>query len=166
MLTSTTLDSGWQLSLLDGPVPADLAARLRLPATVPATVPGCVHTDLLDAGLIPDPLDGDNEERLKWMWRCDWRYATTFDAAALAAGEHAELAFDGLDTIAVVAFNGTELGRTDNQFRSYRFDVTHLLREEGNELVIDFTSALNVAEERTRRYGDPPRLPRPLLYGA
>ncbi|WP_195393805.1 glycoside hydrolase family 2 protein [Actinomyces urogenitalis] len=156
MLTSTTLDSGWQLSLLDGPVPADLAARLRLPATVPATVPGCVHTDLLDAGLIPDPLDGDNEERLKWMWRCDWRYATTFDAAALAAGEHAELAFDGLDTIAVVAFNGTELGRTDNQFRSYRFDVTHLLREEGNELVIDFTSALNVAEERTRRYGDYP----------
>nr|WP_300339568.1 hypothetical protein [Actinomyces sp.] len=156
MLTSTTLDSGWQLSLLDGPLPADLATRLRLPATVPATVPGCVHTDLLDAGLIPDPLDGDNEERLKWMWRCDWRYATTFDAAVLAEGEHAELAFDGLDTIAVVTLNGTEVGRTDNQFRSYHFDVTHLLREEGNELVVDFTSALNVAEERARRYGDYP----------
>src|SRR5437763_1320730 len=31
---------------------------------VPATVPGCVHTDLLAAGLIPDPYLDDNEARL------------------------------------------------------------------------------------------------------
>jgi beta-mannosidase len=31
---------------------------------VPATVPGCVHTDLLNAGLIPDPFFADNEVKL------------------------------------------------------------------------------------------------------
>ena len=41
-----------------GPVPADLEG-----VEVAATVPGTVHTDLLDAGLIPDPYLDDNERR-------------------------------------------------------------------------------------------------------
>ena len=32
---------------------------------VPATVPGCVHTDLLAAGLIPDPYYAQNELELQ-----------------------------------------------------------------------------------------------------
>ncbi len=42
------LHDGWRVS----------GADLR---DVPATVPGCVHTDLLAAGLIPDPFRDDNE---------------------------------------------------------------------------------------------------------
>ena len=51
------------------------------PTAVPsrATVPGCVHTDLLAAGLIPDPYLDDNETRLAWIGRTDWVYETTFD---------------------------------------------------------------------------------------
>ena len=41
--------------------------------------PGCVHTDLLAAGLIPDPYLDDNETRLAWIGRTDWVYETTFD---------------------------------------------------------------------------------------
>ena len=152
MITTTTLNSGWRLSHLAGAVPEET----RIPETVPATVPGCVHTDLLDAGLIPDPLDADNEERLAWMWRCDWRYELHFEAAPAAPGEHVELVFEGLDTIATVTLNGVELGRTDNQFRQYRFDVGHLLQAGENRLVVDFTSALNVAEERERLHGEYP----------
>ena len=55
---------------------------------VPATVPGCVHTDLLAAGLIPDPYLDDNETRLGWIGRTDWAYETVFgwEDAAGAAG--------------------------------------------------------------------------------
>ena len=42
-----SLNGAWQLQQADG----DLRA--------PATVPGCVHTDLLAAGLIPDPFYRD-----------------------------------------------------------------------------------------------------------
>ena len=34
---------------------------------IPAAVPGCVHTDLLAAGKIPDPYYRDNESRLQWI---------------------------------------------------------------------------------------------------
>ncbi|MDU0349531.1 glycosyl hydrolase 2 galactose-binding domain-containing protein [Actinomyces sp. MRS3W] len=147
--TQTSLNSGWQLSHLAGAVPEEV----RLPETVAATVPGCVHTDLLEAGLIPDPLDADNEDALAWMWRCDWRYQLRFAAAPPTAGEHVELVFDGLDTLATITLNGIELGRVDNQFRQYRYDVGAVLRQGENQLVIDFASALNAAEERERVHG-------------
>ena len=56
----TALHDGWTLRPLEGPVPPGLADR-----AVPATVPGCVHTDLLAAGLIPDPYLDENERLLE-----------------------------------------------------------------------------------------------------
>ena len=53
------LYGGWTLRAAAGAqVPAEIAGR-----AVPATVPGCVHTDLLAAGLIADPYLDDNERR-------------------------------------------------------------------------------------------------------
>ncbi|UCG15091.1 MAG: hypothetical protein JSV19_07310, partial [Phycisphaerales bacterium] len=53
------------------------AWRLRQAGTrdwIPATVPGCVHTDLLAAGRIPDPLVGMNELDVLWVDEADWEY--------------------------------------------------------------------------------------------
>jgi beta-mannosidase len=38
---------------------------------LPATVPGGAHTDLLAAGVIPDPFVGDNEKRVLWVGERD-----------------------------------------------------------------------------------------------
>ena len=76
------LHDGWSLQAVRGPVPATLADR-----TVPATVPGSAHTDLLDAGLIPDPYLNLNETALTWAHRTDWLYTTAFTAEAAADGE-------------------------------------------------------------------------------
>ncbi|MFI6829068.1 glycoside hydrolase family 2 protein [Kribbella sp. NPDC050241] len=138
--------AAWTVRAAAGPVPEGI----RTP--VAATVPGEVHTDLLAAGLIPDPFDGDNEGELAWIGRTDWSYRTTFD---WAADDHAvqELVADGLDTAATVTLNGTELGRTCNQHRGYRFDITGLLVAEGNELVIDFAGPVRTAEELAESLG-------------
>jgi len=56
------LHSGWTLTPAAGSaVPAEITGP------VPATVPGCVHTDLLSAGLIPDPFHDSNETALQWI---------------------------------------------------------------------------------------------------
>lgn len=157
MQTTTSLNEGWTLSLVDGPVPSGFD-RLD---DVPATVPGCAHTDLLAAGLIPDPLDGDNEERLAWLQRCSWRYRLVFDAVAPSAGEHSEIVFDGLDTVATVTLNGTRIGSATDQFIKYRYDVSQALVGGANELVVEFESALEVAEERERRHGSWPHVYEP-----
>ncbi|MFC7404767.1 glycoside hydrolase family 2 protein [Georgenia alba] len=146
----TPLHDGWTLRAAGGEVPDDVAH-----AKVPATVPGSVHTDLLAASLIPDPYLGENETALAWMHRADWRYETTFPARPAADGEHVELAFDGLDTVATVTLNGTEVGRTENMHRAFRFDVTGLIQEH-NSLTVHFRSALARAGEIERQVGTRP----------
>ncbi|MET7424845.1 glycoside hydrolase family 2 protein [Dactylosporangium sp. NPDC005555] len=128
-------------------------------ATIPATVPGSVHTDLLAAGLIDDPYLDDNETRLGWIGRTDWTYATSFDWAPDGA-DRVDLVFDGLDTIAAVELNGTLLGRTANMHRRYRFDVTGLLSNSdsggGNTLRVTFTAPYTYAEAEEARLGARP----------
>jgi len=123
---------------------------------IPATVPGCVHTDLLRAGLIPDPFWGTNEAALQWIGERDWEYATEFTAGpALLSERVVELVADGLDTVATVHLNGTEVARTENMFRGGRWDVTRLLRPGPNVLGIRFGSAITYIE--TERPGHRPR---------
>lgn len=162
-LTARSLHDGWTVRAASGPVPAQVAASL--PA--PAEVPGCVHLDLMRAGLIPDPYLDDNEALLAWIGLVDWEYRTTFemDAAALASASVHDLVFDGLDTVAEVRLNGGVVARTANQHRGYRFDVTALLREGENELVVAFTSPIRYANAQSVALGARPR-PYPLPYDA
>ena len=145
------LSSGWVLVVPDDDsVPADLRGR-----SVAASVPGCVHTDLLAAGLIPDPLVGSNEALLGWIGQTDWTFRTTFDGG-LGEFERADLVCEGLDTVAGLTLNGAALGETRNMHRSYRFDVTTLLQQQDNLLSIDFASAVRYAEAERDRLGDRP----------
>src|SRR5689334_11915870 len=102
---------------------SELPSALRGEAFA-ANVPGCVHTDLLRAGKIPDPYEGLNEYALQWIGKTDWEYRTTFNAdAALFDHERIDLCFDGLDTVATIELNGAVIGQTQNMHRSFRFDV-------------------------------------------
>ncbi|WFE38817.1 glycoside hydrolase family 2 protein [Micromonospora sp. WMMD998] len=152
MSRSTLLHEGWTLRAADpGPaVPPEIAAT-----AVPATVPGCVHTDLLAAGLIPDPYLDDNENRLLWIGRTDWTYETTF-AWQSGDDDRVDLVCAGLDTVATVTLNDVEVGRTENQHRGYRFDVRALLRPGDNTLAVRFDSPYRYAEAHRDRLGDRP----------
>ncbi|MEV0829926.1 glycoside hydrolase family 2 protein [Nonomuraea rubra] len=158
---SRSLDSGWTLRLAGGAAPAEVAG-LRDEA-VPAQVPGCVHADLLAAGLIPDPYRDLNELEVAWAGRADWRYDTAL-AAAPPGFERTDLVFDGLDTVARVLLDGQELGQTRNMHRSYRFDVTGRVRD-GSALSVLFTSAYTEAEALRERLGARPNeYPEPFNY--
>ena len=123
---------------------------------VAATVPGCVHTDLLAAGRIPDPYLDRNEHELRWIGETDWTYATTFDWRP-DGEEQVDLVCDGLDTLATIELNGVELGRTFNMHRSYRFPVKEHLREGKNDLTITFASAARYAAALEEQLGTLPR---------
>jgi len=136
----------------------------------PAQVPGSVHTDLLALDLIPDPFVSDNELRVQWVAERDWEYRRVFQvapdpsaalgtgpSAALGTGLLAEeqifLVCDGLDTLAHVTLNGQPVGRAENAFRCYRWDVTSHLAEGENELRVTFSSP--VAHIRSRQAEQP-----------
>ncbi len=68
-----------------------------------ATVPGCVHTDLLANKLIDDPFYRDDEKKQQWIGKTDWEYRTSFRVTAQTVErENVELVFEGLDTYAGV----------------------------------------------------------------
>jgi len=136
------LHDGWQLTAPTTEVPDHVRGQ-----TVPATVPGSTHLDLLAAGLIPDPFLDRAETELAWMHRADWCYRTTFPAWQADPDERVDLVFDGLDTVAAVELNGTLLGNTVNMHRSYRFDVRELITNGDNDLTVSFSSALTHAEK-------------------
>ncbi len=118
----------------------------------PATVPGGVHTDLLALGLIPDPFERDNETRTLWVAESDWEYRCFFTPSEGLFHEDAVfLAADGLDTLAEVFLNGELLGRANNQFRRWEWEVTRRLQRGENELRIRFASPVRFARERQKR---------------
>ncbi|KAK3955729.1 glycoside hydrolase superfamily [Pseudoneurospora amorphoporcata] len=119
-----------------------------------AQFPTNVHLDLLHHGLIPDPFIGKNELDVQWIGEAQWTYKTTFKGARVPENGKAVLAFDGLDTFATVKLNGSTILETDNMFIPERVDVTSLLKEEDNELVIDFDSAYLRGWKLVEKYPD------------
>jgi beta-mannosidase len=110
----------------------------------PASVPGCVHTDLLNNKLIDDPFYRDNEKKLQWIGKTDWEYRTTFDLTAeILRRTNLELVFEGLDTYADVVLNDERLIRTDNMFRTWRVNFKRLAKVGANTLQIRFRSPIN-----------------------
>ena len=110
----------------------------------PASVPGCVHTDLLNNKLIDDPFYRDNEKKLQWIGKTDWEYRTTFNITAeVLARKRVELVFEGLDTYANVFLNDEPLISTANMFRSWRVDAKSLAKPGVNTLRIRFRSPIN-----------------------
>ncbi len=148
---STELRTGWSLQVAAGPAPAAIAA-----ATVPATVPGTAHTDLLAAGLIADPYLDANEIGLRWAWDVDWRYSRSLTLAPAHPEERVDLVFEGLDTVATVSLGERRLGATANMHRSYRYDVRAEADGVCRDLVVTFASATRYAERLSEQLGARP----------
>jgi beta-mannosidase len=120
----------------DDPPPDDAAWQ-------PAVVPGGVHESLLAAGLLDDPCVGTNEDAARWVEERTWWYRCTFHGPdSRLPHERLRLVCHGLDGVAAVWLNGTELGRHANQHRPAVFDVTALVQAD-NQLLIRFTPPLD-----------------------
>ncbi len=79
---------------------------------IPATVPGCVHTDLLASKKIPDPFDRDNEKTVQWVGESDWIYKRTFDMPEeVLKNDRVLLRCEGLDTLVTIQINGRKVGQ-------------------------------------------------------
>src|ERR1051326_8485486 len=90
-----------------------------------ASVPGCVHMDLLANKLIDDPFYRDNEKKQQWI-----------------------------DTYAQVYLNERNILRADNMVPTWRIDVRPALQAGDNTLRIVFRSPVNeILRSEERREG-------------
>jgi beta-mannosidase len=132
-VNTINLSDGWQFK------------QAQEEAWMMATVPGCVHTDLLDNDIIEDPFYRVNEKNLQWIGEKDWEYQKSIEVDnALLSNEHINLVFEGLDTYADVYVNDDLVLKADNMHRTWKVDVKPYLKEGNNALRIYFNSVFKV----------------------
>jgi beta-mannosidase len=130
---------------------------------LPATVPGCIHTDLLAVGKIPDPFYRKNEDTVLWVGKSNWIYKRSFNVSDdVLKNDRVLLRCEGLDTLATITINGQQVGKANNMFRLWEFDVKSVLQAGDNEIQILFDSPYPVMEERNSKrplyeWIDPPQ---------
>lgn len=112
-----------------------------------ATVPGTIHTDLIDNKIIPDPFYRANEKEVQWVSKEDWDYASQFSVPDKVFSQpYINIVFEGLDTYADVYLNGKLILQADNMFRTWRADAKRHLKKKDNQLLVRFRSAARLTD--------------------
>ncbi len=119
-----------------------------------ATVPGYVHTDLIDNGIIDDPYYRLNEHDVQWVDKKDWEYRTSFKVSEhILKYDVVELNFNGLDTYADVYLNDKLILNADNMFIGWTVNCKQHLKIGSNSLRIVLKSPIKIGLEKREQLG-------------
>ena len=128
--------------------------RLKIPGRkrpLPATVPGCVHTDLMSFGLLKDPIYRDNIAADRVSFADEAVYEREFSLNPIPENEHIYLSFLGLDTLATITVNNTVVAKPDNMLRPWRIDITNVAKAGRNSLSVAFKPSPSDDPARIRK---------------
>ena len=114
-------------------------------------VPGCVHTDLINNGIIKDIFYRDNADSVQWIENHNWTYEKSFQIDDIEKGAY--LVFEGLDVYCDVYLNGTHLGYCDNMFIPHSFSVENILKKGENNIKVCFYSPIEKTKDAPKLSG-------------
>jgi len=128
---------GWQL----GQAPASAQPQCatwdelgQISEWLPATVPGNIRADLVNAGRLPDLFYGTQAEASQWVdGHCWWLVREL--PITRSPTEQAHLVLRGVDYIGDIFLNGHHLGRHEGMFSPQVYDITDLLGDK-NRLAV------------------------------
>jgi Exo-beta-D-glucosaminidase Ig-fold domain/Glycosyl hydrolases family 2/Glycosyl hydrolases family 2, sugar binding domain/Glycosyl hydrolases family 2, TIM barrel domain len=132
--SSVDLNLGWQLQ--DSAKVSEAGAAVSAKSYQPqgwmaATVPGTILTSMVNDGVYPEPLYGENNrpdripESLNQM---SYWYRTVFTVPKNFEHQQMTLHFDGVNFASEVWVNGTQLGSIRGAFIRGGFDITRLVK--------------------------------------
>ena len=126
-----------------------------------ADFPSQAHLDLYRAGVIGDPIYGFNDDSQLWVQRSNWTWHTpsveglTRSSSSSSSSNALQtwLVFEGLDTFAHIQLCGQQVANTDNMYRKYSFDVSHILARchASVDMSINFGSASKIVLDIAKR---------------
>lgn len=123
-----------------------------------AQVPGSIHLDLMNSGIIEDSYLSMNELSNKWVEYQDWTYRSEFDMdPSIVDKKFQKIKFNGIDTYAEIFLNDSLIQICDNMFRTWEIDVAGILQVENNELIVKFKSPIK--ENKSKVESSPYPLP-------
>lgn len=150
------LDGMWNLSPDSVSTTLPYSRYFQKNPSILMTMPGDVHTALLESEIISDPYWGTDDTHMQWVGSCDWRAEREFtvDKDDLT-GRKAILTMSMVDTYVDVLVNGKQVGSCSNQFRRWRFDCSNVLVPGTNTIELLFSSPEQAAGEEMERLPHP-----------
>ena len=149
--TSLALTGKWQFK--EYPPSARRMRDLDSAGWLTTPVPCSIFSSLITAGKIKQTDINTNPEKFAWVSQKPWIYRKIFDAPVeILNCARVDLVFDGLDTIASIWLNDKLIGKTNNMFIPFRFDVTSFLKPRNNSLLVKFEPAIEHAKKLMSRY--------------
>lgn len=121
------------------------------------------HLALIQAGMIDEPNIGLNEGTVRWVGEDDWSWESELSIETNSSlwihVDRYYLYFGGLDTFCEVKIRDRVIGKTDNAFRSWIFDITETIKSvEGDKVILPikltFKSAYKVARDLAHTPGN------------
>ena len=144
MKKTISLNGAWRMHWCDIGTETPQSALL-LPA-LPYRVPGDVHTPLIEAGMIAEPLQGMNSLDCRWVEEKEFWCERTFTLSAEELAPVMLLTFGGLDCTADVYLNGRKVGSHNNAFVEISWDVAEMLHAGENHLLVRLDQGLREAQ--------------------
>jgi len=127
--------------------------------TIPARVPGNNMMALETAGLIPDPMVGDNESRLQWIANRDWTFRSEpfeIPDSIFYSGSVRMFRFPSISPGAEVFLNGRSFCSCESAFEPcWEFDPQNMFQARDNVLEIRFKSPTRHADSLIGRQPHP-----------
>src|SRR5271154_2324611 len=125
-----TIGTGWRIQ--DAAKVAEAGASIAVASYKPqgwyaATVPGTVLTSLVNNGVYPEPLYGENNRPDKIpdsLSRAAYWYRTVFSVPKAYSGKHVWLNLEGINFSAQVWVNGRQVGAIKGAFGRGTFDIS------------------------------------------
>ncbi|XP_030369680.1 beta-mannosidase [Scaptodrosophila lebanonensis] len=145
------LANGWMITNQNGSMTKD---NVKLPSGV------------YSAFYNEEVLNSFNDVRLRWLAYDNWTYSNNFqlDLAHYKYVRHFNLTFHGIDTVAEIRLNHQLVGRTNNMFVRYSYDVSDLLQAD-NLLEVEIKSPVLAALAEARKVEVPPACPVSRYHG-
>ena len=133
------VSSGWQLQ--DAAKVSQSGDTVSLPTFTPqnwyaATVPGTVLTSLVNDGVYPELLYGENNRPDKIpesLCRTPYWYRAVIPVPKSYNHHQTWLNFDGINYASEIWLNGKQIGTTKGAFIRGTFDITSLVKPEAAE---------------------------------
>ncbi len=101
---------------------------------------GSIQEKLIQMEELPDPFYGENENYFDWIESHVWEFRSTFYLTEKDANSsNLYLYFPNIDTYGEIALNGKIIGKTDNFFRPYEFEIQKSVICGYNTLLVTIT---------------------------
>jgi mannosylglycoprotein endo-beta-mannosidase len=134
MLAQSTMQmiNGWKMqdsAKVSAAAPVISTAGFDPQGWYAATVPGTVLTTLVNNGVYPEPLYGENMRAIpESLNKTSYWYRTTFMVPAAYKGRHTWLHFGGINFTAQIWVNGHEAGTMRGAFMRGDFDISEFVK--------------------------------------